>query len=84
MSLCMHALRLVLHSFALFDAEKLTANRPVKSSAFLAISQTEGLISYCTTMSHMCIIFRPSSDSSRRQDCEEGSTACTACPRTTT
>ena len=80
----MHALQLVLHTFALFDAERLTADRHVKSIAFLVMSQTEFSVGYRTTMSHICFIFRPSSYSSRRQDCEEGSTACTACPRTTT
>lgn len=40
-----------MHTFALFVAEKLTANQPVKSIAFLAVSQTEVSISYCTIMS---------------------------------
>ena len=80
----MRALQLVLHAFALFAAEKLTADHPVKGIAFLVMSQIEFSVSYCTTMSHICFIFRPYPYSSRRQDCEEGSTACTACPRTTT
>ena len=61
----MHALQLVLHTFALFDAEKLTADHPVKSIAFLAMSQTEFSVSYHTTMLHICFIFRPSPYSSR-------------------
>ena len=37
-SLCMRALQLGLHAFALFDAEKLTADHPVKSIAFMVMS----------------------------------------------